>query len=681
MTKELLFLFSFLLVSSFSRGHNERTSQISTPYVYEVTSDPEAVSATMLQILQKLPYITVDAFDQVAVSGQKDITLFVDGTPQKLSASLLGTFLKSFPANRVERVEITTSRRVSDQTLGSGGCIFIITRSQNSDGVAVQVAAQGATSTQVGADVMLNVKHKGFYLNGGYAYKYRNYGEMAVVDSTVGSPDFDYRLRNNLSQQVTVNTGLQFTKNDKLGATLVLFDHSLDMSWNKINSYNTRDSYDELSGKSRSANVFYEHQFSKGISVRLTYEYSYNKTGDDEIETSIPNQWTEYSYWRRIFNLDDENNNMNAIRLDAYIPIGKKSVVEWGIRHAKNKNIRNVCLNTLIGPENMDIPTAPMKDIESYSGLSRIYYGYDVRYTPKYWSTYVNYILNLNPITVSAGLLGETTYRPHIDSDDSFKFYPSLNVHWQVGSRSAFSLQYTSQYRSNSSAFLWLAKAGSIGYERLHKFNVNYQYAGQKLHFLVDASHVDCPHTNIIGKLWYYSWNYKPYDPFNPYGNFIDRTFNAKFRQTQLTLSARYRLSPSIHLHGLGMLAYRHLNIDSDGMAIYPDNSQGFYGQLSGGSDFLLPKDFCLAVNGGYYFPLETPNGKEPQNYFYRLNLSKSFAQKHWEVALYATDFFGSKRINRKEKTFVESKLEWVGKSVKYSLPTNEIGLSLTYRF
>ena len=150
MTRRILTILLLATLSLHGFAQVKENQSKNEAIVYDVATDPEAVSANLLQILQKMPLVQVNAFEEVTLTGLSGIAIYVDGVPQLLPKIGIGSFIKSMPANQVERLEIYTNHHVADQALDEGGIINIITRKQKDEGMFVRASGHTATSTLSG---------------------------------------------------------------------------------------------------------------------------------------------------------------------------------------------------------------------------------------------------------------------------------------------------------------------------------------------------------------------------------------------------------------------------------------------------------------------------------------------------------------------------------------------------
>ena len=94
MTRRILTILLLATLSLHGFAQVKENQSKNEAIVYDVATDPEAVSANLLQILQKMPLVQVNAFEEVTLTGLSGIAIYVDGVPQLLPKIGIGSFIK-----------------------------------------------------------------------------------------------------------------------------------------------------------------------------------------------------------------------------------------------------------------------------------------------------------------------------------------------------------------------------------------------------------------------------------------------------------------------------------------------------------------------------------------------------------------------------------------------------------
>ena len=75
---------------------------------YSLDEDPEAQTSNTLDMLRKVPMITVDGNDEIQLQGSTNFKIYVNGKPSNMMNNNPADVLKSMPANSVKDIEVIT---------------------------------------------------------------------------------------------------------------------------------------------------------------------------------------------------------------------------------------------------------------------------------------------------------------------------------------------------------------------------------------------------------------------------------------------------------------------------------------------------------------------------------------------------------------------------------------------
>ncbi len=121
---------------------------------YNVSEDPVAKSSTVLEMLRKVPMVTVDGQDNIRVNGNTDFRIYLNGRPNPMFDSEPQRVLKAMPANAIKRIEVLTEPGAKYDAEGTGGILNIVTEesaSATTDGYSGSLTAGVATDRLSGS--------------------------------------------------------------------------------------------------------------------------------------------------------------------------------------------------------------------------------------------------------------------------------------------------------------------------------------------------------------------------------------------------------------------------------------------------------------------------------------------------------------------------------------------------
>lgn len=200
---------------------------------YNVQDDADAQALTVLEMLRKVPMVTVDAQDNIAVNGSSSFRILVDGKPNIQLQGNAKQILKSIPASMVEKIEVLTHPGAKYDAEGVGGVLNLILHHEGSRGQSVAAdGLNGELSTklsnrgEMGA-LYLAGQHKRwtYHLN-----SYVGYGRIGRLDienerrlsedgrESVGT--HQYAVFSNLYTGTTLDIGYEIDSMNVLNASL-----------------------------------------------------------------------------------------------------------------------------------------------------------------------------------------------------------------------------------------------------------------------------------------------------------------------------------------------------------------------------------------------------------------------------------------------------------------------------
>lgn len=111
-----------VVVSTRSLTHSDGAT-----LTYNVSEDPEAQSSNILDILRKVPGVTVDAEDNVKVNGQSNFKILINNREDPMLSGDIKSVLKSMPAGTIKKIEVISEPGARYEAEGVGGILNIVT--------------------------------------------------------------------------------------------------------------------------------------------------------------------------------------------------------------------------------------------------------------------------------------------------------------------------------------------------------------------------------------------------------------------------------------------------------------------------------------------------------------------------------------------------------------------------
>lgn len=118
---------------------------------YKVEDDVDSKTSTVLEMLRKVPMVSVDGQDNITVNGSSSFQVYVDGKPNPMISANPSQILKLMPASAVKNIEVITNPGAKYDAEGVGGVLNLITGLSPAEGRELldgqygNVTVQGST--------------------------------------------------------------------------------------------------------------------------------------------------------------------------------------------------------------------------------------------------------------------------------------------------------------------------------------------------------------------------------------------------------------------------------------------------------------------------------------------------------------------------------------------------------
>jgi len=132
--------------------------------VYNVSNDITSQGGAAIDVLKKVPQVTVDVDGNVELQGNSNIRFLINGKPSSVFGNSLADALASIPASQIKSVEAITNPGAKYDSQGTGGIINIILFDNKMQGVNGNINLSGGSRLENGS-MNLNVRHNSFGVN------------------------------------------------------------------------------------------------------------------------------------------------------------------------------------------------------------------------------------------------------------------------------------------------------------------------------------------------------------------------------------------------------------------------------------------------------------------------------------------------------------------------------------
>lgn len=653
---------------------------------YNVEDDPEASINNTIEMLRKVPMVTVDAEDNIKINGDSNFKILVNGKEDPMLSGDVKNILKAMPASSIKKIEVITEPGAKYDAEGTGGILNIITMGKQSlDGYLTNISANVSTNgfggsfygrgkiNKVTANANINYM-KSFDL--GYLIKGHNVIENLLdeenkfqISDSKSKTNFNY-LGANLNLSWEPDSINLFTFQTNIGNTSygqTSHENISMMNNNNIERWKVdRENIMNFSNLWLGANVSYQHTFNKeGHNLVMSYIFGYGNANTDQTTYTFDetNYYEDYP-WRWQDNQGYEYRH--TLQVDYVNPINEKHKIEAGLKgNWKRNNIKN---NPYFGLSYDD-------KISNEEERSEVTQFQDIL------AAYLSYTGNFGNVNLRGGLRYEYTrigldYLSGIHPDFTSHLndiVPNLALSYKIHEASNLRLAYQMRISrpgiSQLNPFLNTMQINQVSYgnpnlesERSNSVSITYTNYGGKI-----GGSLSFGYDRIDNMITDYSFMAD---------NILNQTYaNIGHRQDfKANLNIQWSVISSLNIGAF--LSGRYTDLKANTPQIMASNS-GWTGNFNMNLDYTFPFKLRLSAYGGAgsgWIDLQSKSGGFS---YYGLSLSKSFLKNDMmTVSAYGANFFNPYRTFRnttKSETFI-SKFEnrfrqWAA------------GLSITFKF
>lgn len=259
---------------------------------YDVKGDKDSRTMTIMEILRKVPMVSVDTNDNIKINGSNDFVIYKNGKPSGLFTKNPKETLSSMPAGLVQRVEVITDPGAQYDAEGVNGILNIIMDERSIiDGIVGTARAVANTADMYSGNFNLTTQIGNVAINGNYGYNY--YGEKQQL--TKFKSEITYKESESREFMTECMTSPGYVHDIGLSASwdidsLNLATISIDGHFMKFkyNTFGTQKLYNKNGLKDYSFDVscLFPPYNQNSINVRADYQH----------KTLLPGEILSFSY-------------------------------------------------------------------------------------------------------------------------------------------------------------------------------------------------------------------------------------------------------------------------------------------------------------------------------------------------------------------------------------------------
>ena len=431
--------------------------------IYNVGKDIMVRGGSVADVLDNVPSVSVDVEGNVALRGNDNVRILINGKPSGLVGISGPQGLRSLPAESIEKVEVVTSPSARYDAEGTAGILNIILKKQNLEGINGTLTGSVGLPKNNRTSANLNWRTK----------KLNIFTTNTLSDNITKGNSFnnnEYFNRNDPStflkekrlsernrKSFFTSYGLEYYFNDKTSLTLSSFYREsdresntknkiqeLDFTGKSLNLIERKEDEDEKDiSKQYSANFFKDfekegHRFTALFQYEESYEDEYS---DINNQTLIP-VISEINYEKVI---NDENQRRILAQSDYVLPIDENTQFEIGYRGSFSTQKTDYQVSYLINSSyELDNNLSNYLIYKEYVNAAYTQYGKKI---DKF-----SYLLGLrmedSKIEIDQKTSNDKTVKKYTD------FFPTLNLSYELNEKESFTLGYSRRLRRPRSRFI-----------------------------------------------------------------------------------------------------------------------------------------------------------------------------------------------------------------------------------
>ena len=565
---------------------------------YNVAEDEDAKSNTVLDMLRKVPMVTVDGQDNISVNGSSSFKVYVDGMPNVMFSSNPSMVFKSMPATAVKSIEVLTNPGAKYDAEGAAGVLNIIMNKQNPQAAQSLNGYNGTLrasvgTKQLGASLFLNGQQGKLSYSANVMTSYNKPGETTTETEQIQDNSASQILTSTNDVKTpftmgTLNLGYQIDEMSALNLTAQVNSMTMKSEGTSLTTLTSGltpiTSYSSTTDMKNSRTSFngsldYQRFFNKEHtqSLALTYQLNYSPA-----TTDMTNNFGTTSDYIDLTDRNSENHDKtlnHTFQLDYTMPLGVGQTLSLGGK----LQLHNASSDSKYYLKGIYDPTSSS----------------DYEYKNSILAGYGEYAGNWNKFGLKAGLRYEYTWQDveyHLGNGEDFKknygsLVPTASLQYTLGMGSNIGLTYNMRISRPGISYLnpYVDKTNPIAIsygnpeldvEKNHNISLVYNAFTSKL-----MVNLNLHHNFVDNAISQYSF----YDSDNllntTYGNVVQR------HQTGLSGYVNYLLTKDTRIFFNGSLNYLDLRSD-----VLDQQNSGWTASAMIGLQQTLPWDLKLSA-------------------------------------------------------------------------------------
>ena len=422
--------------------------------IYNVGKDLTVRGGTVSDVLDNVPSVSVDVEGNVALRGNDNVRILINGKPSGLVGLSSTDALRQLPADAIEKVEVITSPSARYDAEGTAGILNIVLRRSKLQGLNGAITTNIGYPKSAGISGNLNFRTGDFNFFTTSGYRFREVPGNSFTSTNFLNTNGLLEEARNFDRDrkgFNTNVGVEWYINKTSSVIASVLFRESDNESNTTNDIfevnsegieTTRLRFDPELEDDRTVqySINYDKKF-KTDGHRLTFDFQYEESSEDE--NSLINQ--DGIDVEKVRTLEDQERIL--LQSDYVLPIGKNTQFEFGYRGNFNNLDTDYRIDTLNRSTGLfEIDKTLSNNLIYKETINAIYSQYGSKL--KKFSFLLGLRLETTRITINQIVTNDRQVKSYAN------FFPTVNLSYEFNEKQSLTLGYNRRLRRPRSRFI-----------------------------------------------------------------------------------------------------------------------------------------------------------------------------------------------------------------------------------
>nr|WP_294794241.1 TonB-dependent receptor [uncultured Mucilaginibacter sp.] len=406
--------------------------------VYDIKADPDSKGSSVLDMMRKVPFVSLDADQNILLKNNAGFQIFLNGKASGMIAQNPKDVLRSMPAATIEKIEVITTPPAKYDAEGFVGIINIITNKKVADGYNGTMNLNWSTPTGgPGAGGSFNFKA----------------GKLMVAATAGGSFNKTPEIENALMRNSFVSNPTNLTQSGKRNSDGKTGYFGTELSY-EINKFQLLSAQFNVSGTGSNTAIYQQSLLSGTGGVLQGYNLQNNFKGNgNSLDVSVNYQLAFQSKKIRLLTFsyrytDYVNKNDNRLSLSNRVNYTLPDFYQENIAGSDEHTIQ---LDYAAGTKALGFEHGVKAILRgnssdfSYTGAGALTNNFNV--SQDVFSAFSSVTYTAKKWGIKAGVRAEKTAVSGDVTQDYLNVVPSVSASYQVDGANSFNFGFSQRLR------------------------------------------------------------------------------------------------------------------------------------------------------------------------------------------------------------------------------------------